>query len=69
MEWKLPPHLKSVATLPCDTTLWKVSGQLYRFTEQLIQRCRQSDEKCLIAVSVHKGCYVFVYNDQFTLYV
>ena len=40
----------------CHTTLWKVSGQLYRFTAQLIQF--KLMKKCLITVNVHNWCYV-----------
>jgi len=43
----------------CRTTLWNVSGQLYSFCS--IVNSVQRDEKHLITINVHEGCYFFVY--------
>jgi len=66
MQLKSPPPLKSAATLPCAMecdvmecdgfiNLWIVSSQLYSTVTV------QSDEKHLITVNIHEGCYLFVY--------
>ena len=39
------------------TTMWKVSGQLYSFTIQLIYFIVM--KKCLITINAHEGCYFF----------
>ena len=54
MELKLPPSLKSVATLPCENQ-WSTIP-LYSTVDS-----DQSDEICLNTVSVHNGCHVFVF--------
>ena len=50
----VPPPLKSVITLPCKTK-WSAI-QLYSAVNPV-----QNDEKRLIMVTVHNGCYFFVF--------
>ena len=56
----VPPPLKSVITLPCETK-WSII-QLYSAVNPV-----QNDEKRLIMVTVHSGCYFFVFLHRLIL--
>ena len=62
MELKLPPPLKSVATLPCESK-WSAI-QLYSTVNSV-----HSDKKRLIAVNVHEECHFFVFFSTRLIYV